>query len=182
MSGAGIELGILGEVINLKATVCLAISMLYVSLLTAGQVNEDSKVTTQEIFFAKEMASDFLWVGHYFKKSELCTSPSDGIDCSEQFVDDLRIGKKHLGYLVKLHSTQANQSVCSFDFYMIPKDGQLIHNTQFGPVFLQKNADSLEISSKGIDPTALGLGVCGTHADIDGLKFPLSSKSKAGFE
>ncbi|MBD8238127.1 hypothetical protein SOM46_06900 [Pseudomonas fluorescens] len=166
----------------MKATTCLAISMLHVSLLNAEQINEDSKVTAQEFFFTKKIASNFLWTGHYFKKSELCTSPNDGVDCSEQFVDELRIEKKYLGYLVRLHSTQANQSVCSFEFYMIPKDGKLIHNTQFGPIFLQKDADSLEIFSKGIDPTALGLGVCGVHADIDGLKFPLPIKSKAGFE
>ena len=182
MNAAGIELGISGGMTNLKATVCLAISTLYTSFLAAGQMSEDSKVTNHEVFFAKEMASDFLWVGHYFKKSELCTSPNDDNDCSEQFVDDLKIGKKHLGYMVKLHSTQANQSICSFEFYMILEDGKLIHNTQFGPVFLQKNADSLEISSKGVDPTALGLGVCGVHADIDGLKFPLPGKSEGGFE
>jgi len=50
--------------------------MLYVSLLTAGQVNEDSKVTSQETFFAKEMASDFLWVGHYFKKVSCVHRPA----------------------------------------------------------------------------------------------------------
>jgi len=164
-------------VINLKATACLAISMSYASLLAAGQMGEDLKATTQEVFFAEKISSDVSWAGYYLKKSELCTTPNDSVDCSEQFVDDLKIEKKHLGYLVKLHRTQANQSICSFVFYMIPKDGKLIHNTQFGPVFLQKNDDSLEISSKGVDPTALGLGVCGVHADIDGLKFPLRSKS-----
>lgn len=177
MSGVGIEPGISGKVINLKATACLAISMSYASLLAAGQMGEDLKTTTQEVFFAEKISSDVSWAGYYLKKSELCTTPNDSVDCSEQFVDDLKIEKKHLGYLVKLHSTQANQSICSFVFYMIPKDGKLIHNTQFGPVFLQKNDDSLEISSKGVDPTALGLGVCGVHADIDGLKFPLRSKS-----
>lgn len=65
----------------------------------------------------------------------------------------------------------------SFTFQMDAVNGELVYKTQFGRVLLRRNGEALEISSQGVDPTALGLGVCGVHADIDGLKFPLASKS-----
>lgn len=129
-----------------------------------------------------ENKSSFEWPGYYLKKSELCTSPSNGKRCSEQFRDCLKIESGRQGYLVELQSTQADQHICSFSFQMEAVDGMLVYKTQFGRVLLQRKGESLEISSKGIDPTALGLGVCGAHADIDGLKFPLVSKSNVVLE
>lgn len=55
--------------------------------------------------------------------------------------------------------------------------GKLVYKTKFGPVSLQRDSESVKISSRGLDPTALGVGVCGIHAGIDGLTFPLSSQS-----
>lgn len=121
----------------------------------------------------------FSWSGFYWKKAEFCTSPGNGKDCSAQFHDCLKIELGRQGYLVELYSTQADHNVCSFTFRMDAVNEKLIYKTQFGPVLLQRSGDSLEISSEGVDPTALGLGVCGVHAEIDGLKFPLASKRDA---
>ncbi|MCK1792055.1 hypothetical protein [Pseudomonas violetae] len=153
-------------------------SMLLISSFIVGQASGASKELTQK-GEGEEASQSFLWSGYYLKKSELCTSPGSGDDCSEQFHDCLKVEPGRQGYLVKLYSTQADQNVCSFTFQMDAADGVLVYKTQFGRVLLQRNGESLEISSEGIDPTALGLGVCGVHADIDGLKFPLVSKSNA---
>ncbi|WP_150645583.1 hypothetical protein [Pseudomonas fluorescens] len=155
----------------MKPIACFVMSILLISSLAAGQANGSS----QEVVGAKNTPI-YLWIGYYLKKSELCTSPSNGERCSEQFRDHLNIEAGRQGYQVKLYSTQAGQHVCSFSFQMDAADGMLVYKTQFGRVLIQRNGDSLEISSKGIDPTALGLGICGAHADIDGLKFPLASK------
>ncbi|MNO05353.1 hypothetical protein D3C81_2266980 [compost metagenome] len=53
---------------------------------------------------------------------------------------------------------------------------ELVYKSQVGQVLVKQSGDFLEVSSKGVDPTALGLGVCGAHADIDGLKFSIASK------
>lgn len=177
MSRAGTGPGISGEMNKLKIIVSLIISMFFIPSIFAGQFDEVSKKLTQPVFWIEETPSDLIWAGYHEKKSELCTSPVDGSDCSDVFSDYLKIEKNGLGYLVKLRSTQARQSVCSFEYYMVLNRGRLIHETKFGSVTLQKNGNSFEISSKEIDPTALGLGVCGVHADIEGLKFPLSKEA-----
>lgn len=152
-------------------------SMLLIFSITVGQAGEVSISSTQKNIDAEEASLSNFWSGNYLKKSELCTSPGDGSDCSDQFYDCLKIESGHLGYLVELYSTQADQNVCSFTFQMDAVNGELVYKTQFGRVLLRRNGEALEISSQGVDPTALGLGVCGVHADIDGLKFPLASKS-----
>lgn len=119
------------------------------------------------------------WSGRYLKKSELCTSPGNGSGCSERFNDCLEIKPEGSGYLVRLHSTQANQHVCFFSLQMDAVDGMLVHQTKFGSVFLMRTENFLEISSKGMDSTALGLGLCGAHADIDGLKFDISKRTNS---
>jgi hypothetical protein len=117
----------------------------------------------------------FLWEGDYSKKSSLCTSPGSGEPCPEGFSDLLKIESVQGLYLVTLLSIQADQHVCSFSFHMGAIDGGLVYKSNVGNVLLRKTGESLKIFSSGIDPTALGLGVCGAHADIDGLEFPLAS-------
>jgi hypothetical protein len=60
---------------------------------------------------------------------------------------------------------------------MSESDGKLIHETEFGQISLTLQGESIEISSKGVDPTALGLGICGIHADINELTYKIASKS-----
>ncbi|WP_189591331.1 hypothetical protein, partial [Mesorhizobium sp. M8A.F.Ca.ET.207.01.1.1] len=70
-----------------------------------------------------------------------------------------------------LHSTQSMQHVCAFVLQMKPEGGQLIHQSDLGTLAIEKHAGALRVSSGGIDPTVTGLGMCGAHADIDGLEF-----------
>ncbi|WP_414492084.1 hypothetical protein [Stenotrophomonas maltophilia] len=112
------------------------------------------------------------WTGSYSQASDLCTEPGSGRSCRDGFRDSLSIVEESLGYRVELHSTQAMQHVCSFVLHMKPEGGKLIHQSDLGTVAIEKHAGALRISSGGIDPTAMGLGWCGTHADIDGLEFP----------
>lgn len=154
---------------------CLVALVFFTSSLAASQEERVSKT-----FKSKEIEnspSSFSWPGYYLKKSELCTSPRSGGSCSEQFSDCLKIEPRHQGYLVELSSTQAGQHVCFFSLQMEVLDGALFYKTKYGSVLVVRNGESLEVLSKGIDPTALGLGFCGAHADIDELKFPLTSKS-----
>lgn len=118
------------------------------------------------------------WTGCYKQKSYLCTSPQDGSNCDNKFSDTLKITRKDSTYIAQLYSTQANQNTCAFKFEMYEHDGSLIHETEFGKVSITLKREQIEISSKGVDPTAIGLGICGVHADINELKFNTSSKSK----
>lgn len=128
---------------------------------------------------ANKLATMFKWAGLYLEKSELCTSV-DGIDnCAEKFNDCLSIKPTTVGFLVELNSTQAYQNVCSFSLEMKASNRGLVYQSQFGEVIVERNGSYLEISSKGVDPTALGLGICGAHADIDGLRFFLANKSSS---
>jgi len=54
---------------------------------------------------------------------------------------------------------------------MVPDAEKLIYESELGVVSIERRDDILRISSGGIDSTALGLGFCGAHADIDGLGF-----------
>lgn len=161
---------------NLNSLFFIQISTITTFSLAAVQMSADLKEVSQRFHETDQAASAFLWEGYYFKESTLCTSPNDGRDCSADFQDRLKIEKNPEGYLVALHSTQANQNICSFSFTMELIDGGLVHNTKLGPILLQADSNLLKLSSKGIDPTALGIGVCGIHANIDKLTFPLSSK------
>ncbi len=116
------------------------------------------------------------WVGCYKIRSTLYTSPVDGKSCTDVFADTLKVELVSQGYRVSLYSIQASQNVCSFSFDMNENNGSLVRMTEFGPVFLNSVSDHLALSSKGTDPIAIGLGVCGIDAEVDGLKFPLSSK------
>lgn len=140
----------------------------------AGGVTEVLARTAAE---GEEAPQILSWSGYYVKQSEWCTSPGSGQDCSGEFHDCLKVEAASQGYIVELYSTQANQHVCAFTFNMDADNNMLVYKAQLGSVFLKRNGDSLMISSKGINSTALGLGVCGAHADIDGLKFPLINKS-----
>lgn len=121
------------------------------------------------------------WSGCYRVKSNRCTSPVDGRDCSDQFSDYLKLESSGEGYIVGLYSTQANQNVCSFSFEMKTESSKkLVRDTMHGRISLLNNSRSLLISSEGVDSTALGLGICGVHADVDGLEFPLLSKLRSG--
>jgi hypothetical protein len=115
------------------------------------------------------------WSGCYVKSSDLCTTPGNGESCAETFRDELVVEADADVYLVSLYSTQADQHVCSFSLKMHAIDNALVYPSQFGRIEINSSSGFLEISSKGVDPTALGLGVCGAHADIDGLRFPFAS-------
>ena len=130
----------------------------------------------ESIAGAEEQASVNDWVGLYVKKSELCTSSEGSASCTEEFNDCLSIRPAALGFQVALNSTQAYQHVCSFSWVMEAAGSELVYKSQVGQVLVKQSGDFLEVSSKGVDPTALGLGVCGAHADIDGLKFSIASK------
>lgn len=119
---------------------------------------------------------DITWVGKYSKDSSFCTFPGTEESCSNSFKDTLKVSRKSSGYFVELYSTQADQHVCSFAFQMAVKGGALEYDSKFGVVLIENKYDLLRVSSGGVDPTALGLGVCGAHADIDGLEFPVSSR------
>lgn len=116
------------------------------------------------------------WVGKYDVKSSLCSVPETGESCADDFDDCLSIRRGPDGYHVELRSTQAEQHVCAFDLTMKESNERLTFESEFGPVAIVQEDEALQISSAGIDPTALGLGFCGAHADIDGLRFPLSAK------
>lgn len=121
------------------------------------------------------LASTFSWPGSYSMPSGLCIGPFSlemETTCSKEFRDQLTIQTDGDGYLVDLHSTQAYQHVCAFSFRMTEANGELFHATRFGPIRVRRVGGMLRVSSDGIDPSALGLGVCGVHADIDGLEFP----------
>lgn len=118
------------------------------------------------------------WVGYYIQKSDLCTDPIKGESCAGEFNDFLNIEVSGDSYLVSLRSTQAGQHLCYFSFKMHDVDGALFYKTKFGDVIIKESGDSLEIVSLGLDPTAFGLAVCGAHADINGLKFPLRNRLK----
>lgn len=120
-------------------------------------------------------AGRFIWSGFYFRNSELCTYPNSDDSCADEFNDYLNISPVGETYSVELNSTQAGQHVCDFSIVMKEVAGLLAYRTPYGDVLLQRNGSFLEVSSQGIDPTASGLGVCGAHADIDGLKFPLGN-------
>jgi hypothetical protein len=135
--------------------------------------------SSQPISGAGEMP-DSSWNGHFSQQSQLCTYPSDGARCSEQFRDHLKITKSgNRRYQVDLSSTQADQHVCSFSFLMEIVNNELIYRSDFGPVRLLRKEDALEISSSGVDPTAFGLSICGAHADINGLRFLTANKCDA---
>lgn len=114
--------------------------------------------------------------GCYVSPSYLCTEPNTGKDCSKDFSDYLSVKRDGSAYRVDLYSTQADQNVCAFSKKMNLVDGALIWETLAGIVALGRSGDVLKIDSKGVDPTALGIGVCGVHADIDGLEFPVSGR------
>ncbi|WP_312708944.1 hypothetical protein [Stenotrophomonas sp.] len=116
------------------------------------------------------------WAGEYSQASTLCTEPDSGRSCANAFSDHLSIIEDSTGYKVELHSTQAMQHVCSFVLRMKPEAGKLIHDSASGRVAIERRAGVLRVSSGGVDPTAAGLGVCGAHADIDGLTFSSSGK------
>lgn len=118
-----------------------------------------------------------FWTGCYKQKSYLCTFPQDGSNCEDKFSDILKITYKGPTYIVQLNSTQANQNICAFKLEMSESDGKLIHETELGQISLTLQGESIEISSKGVDPTALGLGICGIHADINELEYKIASKS-----
>jgi hypothetical protein len=132
--------------------------------------NHDNKVDTASMH-------KISWTGCYKQKSYLCTSPQDGSNCEDKFNDTLKITYTPPRYAVQLNSTQANQNICSFNFEMTESNGQLVHETEFGRILIFLKGNTIEISSKGIDPTALGLGVCGNHADINELTYSLANKS-----
>lgn len=116
------------------------------------------------------------WLGKYDVKSSLCSVPETGESCADDFDDCLSIRRGLDGYHVELRSTQAEQHVCAFDLTMKGSNERLTFESEFGPVAIVQEDEALQISSAGIDPTALGLGFCGAHADIDRLRFPLSAK------
>lgn len=122
--------------------------------------------------------TNLSWEGTFRVGSLLCTSPENGSDCSGLFSDRLEVRKKGEHYLVTLESTQANQHVCAFSFLMKEVGRHLVYETAHGRVRMVRTDAALIISSKNVDPTALGLGICGAHADIDGLAFPWSSKRR----
>jgi hypothetical protein len=65
--------------------------------------------------------------------------------------------------------------------HMKPEGGKLIHQSELGTVAIEKHAGALRVSSGGIDPTAKGLGMCGAHADIDGLAFSsVGNRTRSG--
>jgi hypothetical protein len=138
-----------------------------------SSTSSDNKDTQPSI----ERGPSLAWVGEYRTKSGLCTTPDDGASCAHEFEDCLSIKRSVDGYYVELHSTQASQNTCSFRVEMkAAKDGRLVLDTSVGSLSLLRKGDAIEVSSPGVDPTALGLGFCGAHADIDGLVFPLSAK------
>ncbi len=124
---------------------------------------------------------DGAWAGSYSQASDLCTEPGSGRSCRDGFRDSLSIVEESLGYTVELHSTQAMQHVCSFVLHMKHEGGKLIHQSEPGTVAIEKHAGVLRVSSGGIDPTATGLGMCGAHADIDGLEFSsVGNRTRSG--
>lgn len=80
--------------------------------------------------------------------------------------------------MVQLHSVQADQHSCTFSVHMISRDGSLAFESEHGNVMVMKEDGDIRVISDS-DPTALGLGFCGAHADIDGLTFPINSKLDA---
>lgn len=154
----------------MKAAKTLLIAALSTLTLGSGYGGDLDK------FPAIAAAETFSWLGYYSQQSERCTEPATNASCADQFRYQLKIKPWNQRYKVELLSTQADQHVCSFSFFMDVVDGELVHETELGRVLVRRNDVSLEITSKNIDPTALGLGVCGAHADIDGLTFPLASQ------
>ena len=160
-----------------SAGLLMKLLVFFSSCAEAGEFSDEE--VSGVIAETNKPSSVIDWAGLYLEKSELCTSLDGSASCAEKFKDCLSIKPTALGFLVELNSTQAYQHVCSFSLEMEATNTALIYQSQFGPVFVKRDGNFLEISSKGIDPTALGLSVCGTHADIDGLRFSIANKASS---
>ena len=73
--------------INLKLTIFTVLVAFLISSPSVEQMSDVKNEVTQPFLRASREPLDYLWEGFYFKKSELCTSPISGSDCSEQFYD-----------------------------------------------------------------------------------------------
>lgn len=153
---------------------------IFFSFAEAGDFS--SQKISGTIAGAKKQTSANDWIGLYLEKSELCTSLDGSANCTEKFHDCLSIRPTALGFQVELNSTQAYQHVCSFSWVMEATDSELVYKSQAGQVLVKQRGNFLEVVSEGIDPTALGLGVCGAHADIDGLRFSIASKVSSSLQ
>lgn len=80
-----------GRKLKLRMATYFAMSMLLIFSITVGQTGEVSIGPTQKNIDAEEASLSYFWSGNYLKKSELCTSPSDGSACSDQFYDCLKV-------------------------------------------------------------------------------------------
>jgi len=147
---------------------------IFFSFAEAGDFSDQE--ISGAIVGAEKQTSVNDWVGLYLEKSELCTSLDGSANCTEKFNDCLSIRATALGFQVELNSTQAYQHVCSFSWVMEATGSELVYKSQAGQVLVKRRGNFLEVASEGIDPTVLGLGVCGAHADIDGLRFSIASK------
>jgi hypothetical protein len=125
-------------------------------------------LSATEIVFAKPSTH---WEGNYKTPSIRCTSPIDGSDCSAMFIDTMSIRKTDKAFTIELNSTQANQHTCALEVNMSEEDNVLVYPTDQGKIVIESSSAGLSIVSTGIDPTAMGLGICGAHANINGLKF-----------
>jgi len=164
----------------LSRILVLVLSFLVQLFCLAEPVNNGSIsiVKNNEQDYSASFSLD-KWPGCYIKKSELCTYQNSRKSCGDAFNDYLYVERVGRSYLVRLNSTQANQNACYFSFEMERFGENLIHETQYGRISLSYKKGRLILSSKGIDPTALGIGVCGVHADIDQLAFPISSRANS---
>jgi hypothetical protein len=157
---------------RIALTMCLALQVAVSNPARSAPVAEDNSHSI--------VVPDASWEGTYTVSSLLCTSPEDGSNCSKIFSDSLQIRKKGNDYQVTLESTQANQHVCAFSFQMKVTGWSLVHETAYGRILVTRKKAGLTIISDNVDPTALGLGICGAHADINGLVFPRVSKRHGG--
>ncbi|MBV7478048.1 hypothetical protein [Pseudomonas sp. PDM31] len=141
-----------------------------------------SLTTSSAIAGVEKQTSVNDWTGLYLEKSELCTYLDGSAECSAKFNDCLSIKPVALGFQVELTSTQAYQHVCAFSLVMVATGSGLVYKSEVGQVLLKQSGGFLEIFSEGVDPTALGLGVCGGHADIDGLRFSIANKVSSSLQ
>lgn len=117
-------------------------------------------------------ASYSLPVGAFEGQSYLCSTYTDGGRCEQTIQDCLSITPVAPDkFIVNLHSTQANQHVCSMSLLMSLEGDALVYSppkSEFA-VRVDSAGGKYEITTNGV-AGADDMVYCGAHATIDGYR------------
>jgi len=118
-------------------------------------------------------------IGMFEGESYLCTTYAGGGRCDATVRDCLSVAPAARDqYLVKLHSTQANQHVCSASLLMSLEGRSLVYSGEVSgfTIRMHEIGGAYEISAKGVAGENDSV-YCGVHASIDGYKIQNVRKS-----